>query len=127
MAQAPGPGPNPQAQLDKYAAQTGADPAASADAAIIARVETSLQTGGLLGWLRGQQGDVDAKHDQASSEVKSKSGDHHEQVSSNKKDAPPAAGAAPKPGQPAHPHVNPPQVAGGGDKAGPTGPAGGTG
>ncbi|MBL0213155.1 MAG: hypothetical protein IPQ07_04680 [Myxococcales bacterium] len=129
MASAPGPGPNPQAAIQKYATTTGADPAQSADAAIIARVEQSLQTGGLLGWLRGQQGEVDAKHSSESSQVQAKHGEFQNEISKNSKDAPPDAGSPPKPGPAAHPQVNTPHVAGDkggapGAKAGGAGPAG---
>ena len=126
MATVPGAGPNPQAAIQKYATTTGADPAQSADAAIIARVEHSLQTGGLLGWIRGQQGEVDAKHASTASEVNEKHGEFQHEVQKNAKDAPPDAGAPPKPGQPAHPQVNAPTSAAGG-KEGPTAPKGGTG
>ncbi len=123
MASAPGPGPNPQAAIQKYATTTGADPAQSADAAIIARVEQSLQTGGLLGWLRGQQGEVDAKHSSESSQVQAKHGEFQNEISKNSKDAPPDAGSPPKPGPAAHPQVNTPHAAG--DKGGAAGPKGG--
>ena len=117
MASVPGPGVNPQAAIQKYASTTGADPSQSADAAVIARVEHSLQTGGLLGWLRGQQGEVDSKHSSTSSEVNSKSGEFQQEVAKNQKDAPPDAGAPPKPGPAAHPHVSTPSAAGGADHA----------
>jgi hypothetical protein len=130
MAAAP-PGPagggkvDPQAAIAKHAAETQAG--GTADAAIIARVEHQLQTGGLLGWLRGMSSEADSRHASESSQVHGKVEEHKQLVAQNAQTAPKDAGAAPAPGHPVHPAVaNPgPPAAQGPTKAPAAAPAGG--
>jgi hypothetical protein len=104
---------DPQAAISKYSAITNADPGQSQDAQVIHRVEAQLQGGGLLGWLRGMMGEVDARAASEKGQVDGKVAEQKQLVAQNSKDAPKDAGNPPAPGPAAHPAVPHPSSAGG--------------
>ena len=104
---------DPQAAIAKHAAVTQGG--SEADQAIVHKIEAQIANSP-MGRLQAMLGDAGAKASSEKGAVDGKVAEQQAEVAKNQKDAPPDAGAAPRPGPATQPAVS---TKGGDTKAGP--------